>query len=68
MIKKHIHPARVISILVLLFHSTNVGQYTIFYNNLDNQYIKEKIAPLSGNYLSAAIDETGKIGINIIMM
>lgn len=59
-VNKNIHAVRIISISVVLCHSTTAGQCTIFYNDAKDDYMKRKIAPLAGYGLSAGIVNTGK--------
>lgn len=59
-VNKNIHPMRIISISVVLCHSTKAGQCTIFYNDAKDDFMKQKIAPFTEHCLSAAIVETAK--------
>lgn len=59
-INKNIHPARIVSISVVLHHSTTAGQCTIFYDNSSDDYMRMKIKPVAQCYISGAIVETAK--------
>lgn len=59
-VNKNIHPSRIISIAVVLCHSTAAGQCTIFYNDSKDECMKRKISPFLGYGLSAALVDTGK--------
>ena len=54
-INKNIQPTRIISISVILHHSTKAGQCNIFYNNSNDDYMKMKIKPVAQCFISAAI-------------
>lgn len=59
-VNKNIHPIRIISISVVLCHSTKAGQCTIFYNDAKDEYMRQRITPVLGHYLSAALVDTAK--------
>jgi len=59
-VNKNIHPLRIISISVVLCHSTKAGQCSIFYNDSKDELMKQKISPFVDHCLSAAIVDTAK--------